>query len=138
VPRQLFCPCKGNNNKMPTISIICGILLIAIGTAGYIHGVSNDKASITALIPAFIGVVIGLLGVLAGMKEGFRKHLMHAAIVVALLGFIATAGRLVSKISELTASAAVLSQASTAIVCLAFVILAIKSFAAARRERNLD
>lgn len=121
---------------MPTISIICGILLIAIGAAGYIHGVSVEKASITALIPAFIGLAIGLLGILAGMKEGLRKHLMHAAVIIALLGFIATAGRLVSKMSELSASAAVLSQASTAIVCLAFVILAIRSFAAARRNRN--
>ncbi len=121
---------------MPSISIICGILLVLIGVAGYIHGVTNDKASVTALIPAFIGIVMALLGVLAGMKEGLRKHLMHAAIVVALLGFIATAGRLVSKMSELSASPAVLSQASTAIVCLAFVILAIRSFASARRERN--
>lgn len=123
---------------MPTISIICGVLLVLIGIAGYINGVINDKASVTALIPAFIGVLMVLLGVLAGMKDGLRKHLMHAAIIVALLGFIATAGRLVSKISELSASAAVLSQASTAVVCLAFVILAIRSFAAARRERNSD
>ncbi len=121
---------------MQTISIICGILLIAIGAAGYIHGVSVDKASITALIPAFIGLIIGLLGILAGRKESLRKHLMHAAVVVALLGFIATAGRLVSKLGEISASAAVLSQASTAIVCLAFVIFAIRSFAAARRERG--
>jgi uncharacterized membrane protein len=121
---------------MPSTSIICGVLLILIGIAGYINGVVNDKASVTALIPAFIGVVIGLLGVLAGMKEGLRKHLMHAAVVVALLGFIATAGRLVSKISELSASPAVLSQALTAIVCLAFIILAIRSFASARRERG--
>ena len=121
---------------MPTISVICGILLIAIGVVGYIHGVGVEKASITALIPAFIGLLIGLLGILAGMKEGLRKHLMHAAVIIALLGFIATAGRLVSKMSELSASAAVLSQASTAIVCLAFIILAIRSFAAARRARS--
>lgn len=121
---------------MPTTSIVCGVLLILIGIAGYISGVMSDRASITALIPAFIGLVLALLGVVAGVKEGLRKHLMHAAVIVALLGFMATAGRLVSRISELSASAAVLSQASTAIVCLAFVILAIRSFAAARRERN--
>ncbi|MGB7210148.1 MAG: hypothetical protein WBD27_15940 [Pyrinomonadaceae bacterium] len=123
---------------MTNSSIICGSLLILIGLAGYFNGAINDKASVTALIPAFIGVVIGLLGVLAGRKEGWRKHLMHAAVVVALLGFIATAGRLVSKISELSASPAVLSQALTAIVCLAFIILAIRSFAAARRERGSE
>lgn len=121
---------------MPSISIICGVLLILIGIVGYINGVTNDKASVTALIPAFIGLVMVLLGMLARLKEGLRKHLMHAAIVVALLGFIATAGRLMMKMSELSASPAVLSQAATAIVCLAFVVFAIRSFAAARRERN--
>ena len=121
---------------MPSISIICGVLLVLIGIAGYINGVTNDKASVTALIPAFIGIILAVSGILGLKYEGSRKHLMHGAIVVALLGFIATAGRLMSKMSELSASPAVLSQASTAIVCLAFVILAIRSFAAARRERN--
>lgn len=123
---------------MPSISIICGILLILIGIAGYLIGVTNDKASITALIPAFIGLILAVCGMLGMKYEGSLKHLMHAAIVVALLGFIATAGRLVSKMSELSASPAVLSQAATAIVCLAFVILAVRSFAAARRERNSE
>lgn len=109
--------------------------MILIGIAGYANGVMSDKASWTALIPAIIGVILAFLGVLSGMKEGLRKHLMHAGVIVALLGFIATAGRLVSRISELTPSPAVLSQASTAIVCLAFMILAIRSFAAARRDR---
>ncbi len=121
---------------MPTTAIFCGVLLILIGVVGYVNGAMNDKASMTALIPAFIGVILALLGVVSGMKEGLRKHLMHGAVIVALIGFIATAGRLLSKMSELTASPAVLSQASTALICLAFVILAIRSFAAARRARE--
>lgn len=121
---------------MPLISITCGVLLILIGIVGYVHGVMNDRASITALIPAFIGLLLALLGLFSQAKESMRKHLMHAAVIVALLGFIATAGRLVSKLSEITMSPAVISQISTAIVCLAFMILAIRSFAAARSERN--
>ena len=119
---------------MPTTAIGCGVLLILIGVIGYIVGMMNDRASVTALIPAFIGIVLLILGVVAGAKEGLRKHLMHGAIIVALLGFIATAGRLLSRLSEITLSAAVLSQATTALVCLVFVILAIRSFAAARRQ----
>jgi hypothetical protein len=121
---------------MPTVAIVCGVLLILIGAAGYINGVMTERASWTALIPAFIGIALALLGVLSGMKENLRKHLMHVAVVIALLGFIATAGRLIMRLSELTVSPAVLSQASTAIVCLAFMILAIRSFAAARRGNN--
>ena len=121
---------------MPTTSIAFGVLLILIGAIGYIYGLMNDKASITALIPAFFGIVMAALGIAARASEGLRKHLMHAAILIALLGFILTAGRLIMKLNELTMSAAMVSQAAMAIVCLAFVILSIRSFAAARQERD--
>ena len=121
---------------MPKTAIGIGVLLMIIGIAGYVVGMMGDRASVTALIPAFIGIVLVLLGAIANASEGLRKHLMHAAILVALLGFIATAGRLVSRLSELTMSPAVLSQAATAVLCLVFVILAIRSFAAARRDRT--
>lgn len=118
---------------MPTTAIACGVLLELIGIIGYVHGVMSGKASVTALIPAFVGSVFIILGVLARAKEGLRKHLMHVAVVLALLGFIFPAGRLISKMSELTLSAAVVSQITMALVCLVFTILAIWSFAAARR-----
>ncbi|SRR5258706_11097104 len=119
---------------MPTKSIIFGILLILIGVIGYIYGVMNDKASITALIPAFFGIVMAALGIAANTSEGLRKHLMHAAVVIALLGFILTAGRVLMKISDISLSAAVVSQLSMALVCLVFVLIAIKSFANARAK----
>lgn len=105
-----------------------------IGVIGYLYGMNSGTASITALIPAFFGVVLAILGFVARGSEALRKHLMHAAVVIALIGFILTAGRLVSKFSELTMSAAVLSQIAMSVVCLIFVILAIRSFAAARRK----
>ncbi|HKP68243.1 MAG TPA: hypothetical protein VJV05_03100 [Pyrinomonadaceae bacterium] len=120
---------------MPSTSIACGTLLILIGILGYVNGMMTNHASVTALIPAFFGIVLLLLGVFARMKENLRKHLMHAAVLIALLGFILTAGRLISKLSELSYSAAVVSQVSMALVCLLFVILAVKSFADARRNR---
>jgi hypothetical protein len=119
---------------MPNTSIVCGALLILIGIIGYIHGIMNDKASVTALIPAFFGVVLLLLGVIARGKENLRKHLMHGAVVIALLGFILPVGRLAMKLGELTASPAVISQAAMAAVCLLFVILAVRSFVGARRN----
>ena len=121
---------------MPTTAIFCGLILILLGIVGYISGAMSDRTSITALIPAFFGIVLAALGLAALAKENLRKHLMHAAVVVALLGFFATAGRLLSRVSELTASPAVISQAVMAVVCLIFVVLAIKSFAAARRART--
>ena len=121
---------------MPTIAIFSGVLLVVLGVAGYISGVMSDRASITALIPAAFGIVIAGLGLVAWAKESLRKHLMHAAVVVALLGFLATAGRLIPRLGELTASPAVISQVLMALICLTFVVLAVRSFIVARRERS--
>lgn len=121
---------------MPSISIACGTLLILIGLIGYINGVMTNNASVTALIPAFFGIALLLLGVFSRLRENLRKHLMHVAVVIALLGFILPAGRLISNLGNLTYSAAVVSQVSMSLVCLLFVILGIKSFADARRNRQ--
>ena len=120
---------------MPINSVIVGIVLILIGVAGYIYGMSEGRASVTALIPSFFGVVMLLLGVVSQVKESLRKHLMHVAVVIALIGFILTGGRLAMTFSSLEMSAAVASQAATAIVCLLFVILGVMSFTKARKER---
>ncbi|MFN6963145.1 MAG: hypothetical protein ACK4S4_05190 [Pyrinomonadaceae bacterium] len=122
---------------MPNTSILCGILLIVVGVAGYAYGVSTGSASITALIPAVFGLVLALLGAMSRGNEGLRKHLMHAAAAVALIGFILTAGRLVMKLGEISMTPAVLSQLAMAAICLVFVILAVKSFADARRSRQI-
>ena len=122
---------------MSGISIISGILLVVIGAAGYIYGMNSGTASVTALIPAFFGIVLIACGAIGTVAEGMRKHLMHLAVVVALLGFILTAGRLVMKAATggLEASPAVMSQGAMAAVCLVFVVLAIRTFAAARSAR---
>jgi hypothetical protein len=119
---------------MPSTAITCGTLLVLIGILGYVNGVMTNHPSMTALIPAAVGIILLLLGIFARMREGLRRHLMHAAVLVALIGFIASAGRLFSKLGELTYNAAVVSQVSMALVCLLFVILAIKSFIDARQR----
>jgi hypothetical protein len=60
---------------------------------------------------------------------------MHVAIVFALIGFVLPVGRLASKLSELSFSAAVVSQLAMAFVCLVLVILGVRSFIAARQNR---
>lgn len=122
---------------MPGTSIAFGIILILVGIAGYAYGISAGNASVTALIPAFFGLALAACGVIARLSEDIRKHLMHLAVVVALIGFILTAGRLLMKLSEFSLSPAVLSQAAMAVVCLIYVILSIRSFAQARSERRV-
>ena len=110
------------------------MLLSLIGIAGYAYGMMNGNASLTALIPSAFGTVLEGLGFVAKSNEGLRKHLMHAAVLVALIGFLATAGRLASKFSELTMTPAIVAQIAMAAVCLIFVVLAVGSFIAARRS----
>ena len=119
---------------MPSTAIGVGLSLIMIGIAGYVWGMLDNKASVTALIPAFFGIVIALLGAFAKSSESARKHLMHAALLVALIGFVVPAYRLLSNLSGLTLSAGVVAQAAMALICLMFIILGIQSFANARRS----
>jgi hypothetical protein len=85
------------------------------------------------LIPAAFGLLIAILGGIAAAKPDLRKHLMHVAVLLGLIGFLIPAIRLLMKIGQLTMSAAVLSQLAMALVCLGFVILAVRSFIDARR-----
>ncbi|NNE99794.1 MAG: hypothetical protein HKN25_12305 [Pyrinomonadaceae bacterium] len=118
---------------MPSTAINFGRVLIIVGIIGYIYGFMGGYASPTALIPAFFGIVLMILGHLARAKDSLRKHLMHAAVIVALIGFLASAGRLLSKITEITLSAAYISQITMAAVCFLFIAVSVRSFIDARR-----
>lgn len=119
---------------MPNHAIWIGRLLVAVGIIGYGYGMFNGNASLTALIPAAFGIVLMLLGHVAHAKETLRKHMMHMAVLLALIGFVLPAGRLISKASEFVISAATLSQIVMALLCLVFVVLSVRSFIAARRS----
>ncbi len=123
---------------MPTTAIVSGVLLILVGIIGYVFSIVDGNTSLTALIPAAFGLLLLILGFLAKSNENLRKHLMHAAVLVGLLGFIIPTGRLVSQMSKITVSLAVLSQAAMALICLFFVILSIQSFVNARRNRTTE
>ncbi len=120
---------------MTSTAIFCGAILMLIGVGGYLYGSSQGAGSYTALIPAGFGLVILLCGIIGAAKENLRKHVMHVAVAVALLGFIMVVGRLAMRLSSLTMTAAVISQIAMAIVCLIFVLAGVSSFARARSER---
>lgn len=119
---------------MPQKAITAGVILVLIGLGGY---AASSFESSTALIPAAIGVLLIGFGA-GGRKETLRKHMMHAAAVVALLGLVPTAIRLGGTIASGTVAnpLATVSQALTAIVCLWFLIAAVRSFIAARKART--
>lgn len=130
---------------MPSTAIIFGGLLILLGLGGFAYAYTFTLQPgepvgkvFTALIPAAIGQILVILGVLARLKENLRKHLMHVAVIIGLLGFVATISS-VAKIPSLfdgTAARplATVSQFITAILCGVFVALCVKSFIDARRS----
>ena len=67
---------------MSSTTIVFGMLLTLLGLAGYFL---TGASSSTALIPAIFGVLLLVLGFLA-RSEAARKHAMHAAATVALVG----------------------------------------------------
>lgn len=126
---------------MPSTSILCGVLLILVGVIGYLYGLSGENASPTALIPALFGLLLVIFGFIGKAKESLRKHIMHAAVLVGLLGFLATASSFLKIPALLNGTAerpsAVAAQLAMAIICLFFVIACVRSFIDARRNRTV-
>ena len=118
---------------MPATTRIVGLLLIVLGVASY---VATGRTSITAMIPAFFGAVLVICALVA-RNESARKHAMHAAVAVGLLGLIGTLARAVPAALDGQASRpAVLAQLAMAVVLLVYVGLGVKSFIDARRARG--
>jgi hypothetical protein len=119
-------------------TLIAAVLLVAVGTIGYANQ-DPAKVSGTALIPAYIGIALGICGLLA-LKSSLRKHAMHAASMLALLGgcgaLIPTIIKL-AKGNEVNFSApAVVSQLLTTAICFTLLAMCVNSFIQIRKARR--
>lgn len=119
---------------MPRTTIGLGIVLIAVGVIAYI---ATAFASWTALIPAILGALILVSGII-GLKN--QKLGIHIALVVAILGIIGTAMNVV-QIGALIAGdaerpAAVITSTITFVLLIIYVIMGVRSFIAARRWKD--
>lgn len=119
---------------MPNTAILFGRLLILLGIIGYGYGSYAGNASLTALIPAIFGLVLMILGHLSNAKENLRKHLMHVAVLVGLIGFIVPLIRILPKLGDFQFTFAAAMLISMSLLSLAFVALCVKSFIDARRS----
>lgn len=150
---------------MGIYAVMFGTALIAVGIWGF---VSTGSAHYTALIPAAIGLVIAALGAAAAAMGGqVRKHTMHAAAAIALVGAAMTVPGLIALVSLFTTSEqqqvkegvstattpaevkaenargdtkymAAVSKSATCLLCFAFVGLCVKSFIDARIARKAE
>lgn len=120
---------------MPRTTVALGILLVLLGLGAYF---GTGRTSATALIPAFFGLPLLILGLLA-RKDHLRKHTMHGAAGLALIGFLGTASGLFKVFVLLGGGAverpaAAVVQAFMALLCAIFIVLSIRSFVLARRS----
>lgn len=128
---------------MPVVSVVFGLLLIALGIWGRWGGdlglwqplgfAPPKELSGTALIPAYVGAALLVLGLVA-FKESLLKHAMHGAAMFGLLGFLAAAGRLLATGNVHGVGGA--SLLAMTLLCAVFVALCINSFIQARRRRR--
>ena len=119
---------------MPGTTRLFGILLIVLGVASY---TMTGRTSITAMIPAFFGVVLLICAMIARSSEAARKHAMHAAVAVGLVGAIAALVRgIPGALNGDPARPAVLAQLAMGVLLLIYVGLGVRSFIAARRART--
>ena len=119
---------------MPRLAILFGVLLILVGIGGYTLG--GENKSPTALIPAFVGLLLAVCGAIGLTGPGARKHAMHAAAAIGLLGFLAAAGRLLSSLmrGNIPPALTISALALMAVLCGLFVVLCVGSFVSARRR----
>ena len=118
---------------MPGTTRLFGVILIVLGIASY---QLTGRTSLTAMIPAFFGVVLVACAMVARTSESARKHAMHAAVAVGLLGALAALGRGVpAALGGDLGRPAVMSQLAMGILLLIYVALGVQSFIAARKAR---
>ncbi|MEI8212112.1 MAG: hypothetical protein WCI02_08180 [Planctomycetota bacterium] len=129
---------------MPKLTVVFGLVLCAISVliAVYLLGFGGGEIkSPTIFIPCAIGIPLILLGILAMIRPGLRKHVMHAAVTVGLLGALAALGRGIPQLirvfrGETVDWLPVSTVWAMAIVCVTFVLVCVESFIAAGKARR--
>ena len=120
--------------NMPKLTLSVGTALVLVGIVFY--SISESK-SMTALIPTWMGLILLVCGIIAVAKEGARKHVMHVGMLVGLLGFLGSAGRIPKALAGGEGlGLAGTSQLLTAVLCLVYLVFGIRSFRAARKARE--
>lgn len=123
---------------MANMTMLIGALLCVLGFATYAMGGQTGSAerSPTALIPTGFGAILILLGFFTLIRPGLRKHLMHAAAAVGLLGALGGLGMFAARFPSRGLVLATGSMLTMGLLCAAFVALCVRSFIAARKARE--
>lgn len=122
---------------MAKLTVVFGVLLIALGAVAFVVLGHHPHT----LIPAIFGLLLVVFGALAITEDAKKRMLfMHIAVTVGLLGFLGTIPGIIGVIQMAAGHAtarpdAAKVQAIMGTLCLVFVLLCVRSFIAARRNR---
>ncbi len=120
--------------SIPNLSKIFGGILTLWGAFSY-FAQSADPPSITALIPAFMGFPLLMLGLLSDYNPANRHHFMHASMVMALLMALAGGLRLATNFSDMSTLVLVSHVLLTGLGG-SFIFAGVRSFRHARLRRG--
>jgi hypothetical protein len=119
---------------MAKVTLVFAVLLIALGLVGFL---ATGHTHYTALIPAWIGLALGVFGWLAiSPDENRRKLFMHINVTIGLVGFLGTIADVVYAMVSSKPLDPVATSAKLALAWLLFfyIALCVFSFSAARRS----
>jgi hypothetical protein len=123
---------------MPVIAIVFGALLTGLGAVAYFDPdllAGGKPNQISAASPAFIGLPIALAGLASLAAPGARKHAMHLAAVLGLLGVIGGFVPVILRKFDVNTTAVQVGLGMTGLSAV-FLMLCVRSFIAARKARQ--
>jgi hypothetical protein len=112
---------------MPKTIVVFALLLIALGVGAFLMSSSR-----TALLPAYAGGVLLIVGGLAIAAAGLRKYLVPVAGLVALLGALAPAAALAIRAAAMSPLALTVNVGMLALSATLFALI-VREVIAARR-----
>lgn len=126
---------------MAKVTLVFAVLLIILGLVSYFGTGSQHP---TALIPTWFGLALGVFGYLAiSPNESRRKLFMHINVTIGLIGFLGAAWRAISSYGAARSQGidpdkiALAAQGAMAGLLLIYVLMCVKSFIEARRDRTV-
>lgn len=124
---------------MARLTILFGIVLILLGLLSYM---ATGHKFPTSLIPVAFGIVLAVCGSLARTTDVKRRAVvMHIAVTIGLVGFLATVKAIVDFVQMEAAGkqfqypVAVEEKTAMSVLLLVYVVLCVRSFIEARRLR---
>ena len=112
---------------MPRIFFVYAFLLIALGVGAFLM-----SSSATALLPAYVGGALAIIGALATKLADSRKYLLPVAGLVALLGALAPAAVLGIRATEMSPLALAVNVGMLVLSAIVLIVI-VREFMAARR-----